>query len=182
MRHAGASQGAPDRGNIEMEMPDPCRIAIAALDLPDGLQNALCELGSNSFPASALCLAGSPAALEKAHSAIAALPAPVCEFASLAREVEPLTVDSIGVPMLATSDRLLTRLKGTVTDRLVDPGGRCWLLPQLRRGLFERIGEGDVMLLAGPLGSAREMTLGTRILLRYSRHPVQSHEFARPRA
>lgn len=163
------------------ELPDPCRVAIAALEVPDELRQALGELSANNFTAKDLCLAGSPATIERAHTALADLPRLDQDFAPLMRNVEPLAIGPVDVPLVATSDRLLTWLKGSNADNLFNPGGRCWLLPHLRQGLVDRLKAGDVMLLAGPLASSRDLTLGTRILLRHSRHPVQSHEFARQR-
>ena len=56
----------------------------------------------------------------------------------------------------------------------------CWLSPQFRQNLMDRMLKGDVMLLAGPL-TAEQLNIGTRVLLRHSNHHVQSHTFVRPR-
>ena len=157
--------------------PDKYRIVIAALDPASTLPPALIGLGQNRIAPEHLCLAGSRDALAAAQLAIAGSGHDSASYLPLARNVEPLVLPVPDTALLATSARLLTRLKGEASvaerDRL---DSRCWLSYPLRTGLLDRLTWGDVLLMAGPL-SAEHMKLGTRVLLQHSRFPVQSHEF-----
>jgi hypothetical protein len=162
------------------EGPEKCRIVIAALDAGGALPTALIDLGQIRIEPEAICLAGTTDALAAAQHALAGMGPPSAPYLPLLHNLEPIVMPAPDLPLLATSDRLLTKLKGGAgavhRDRLQ---GRCWLADPMRSGLVDRMGRGDVMLIAGPL-SAEHMKLGTRVLLQHSRFPVQSHEFLAP--
>lgn len=162
--------------------PDKLRIVIAALEPTRSLQTALIDLGNNRISPEDLCLAGSRDALGAAQRAIAGGGSASAPYLPLASNVEPLSLPVPETALLATSDRLLTKLKSgsSAIDR-EQLDSRCWLAYPLRTGLLDRMTRGDVLLLAGPL-SSEHMKLGTRVLLQHSRFPVQSHEFLAPAA
>ena len=162
---------------------DIYRLSIAALEVPAALREAVDELCANRFTPQELCIAGLPAAIGAVRSAVDAAPlGPGAPLSSLLG-VEPLGIVGGATPVLATSNRLLTTLKNPgAVSALTAPvaGGSCWLSPPLRTKLMDHMLTGDVVLLAGPV-SREQWVLGTRVLLRHSRHPVQSYEFSRPR-
>ena len=155
-----------------MDQPmDRYRLAIAALSAPDKIRDAVEELGANRFSGRDLCLAGGPAAIDAIRSTGPFAPDHL--FTPLL-EVEPVPLVA-GEPMLATSGRPLTTLKRSLS--IERPTAACWLGPMSRAPLVERMTSGDVLLMAGPL-TAAQLMVATRVLLRHSIHPVQSHLLA----
>lgn len=163
--------------------PDVFRLSMAALEVPAALRDAVDELCANRFTPQDLCIAGLPAAIGSIRSVVDAAPKDSGTRLSSLLGVEPLGLVGGSTPILATSNRLLTSLKNPLPGA---PGasspsaGTCWLPPPMRAKLLDHMLTGDVMLLAGPV-SRDQWVLGTRVLLRHSRHPVQSYEFSRPR-
>ena len=148
------------------------RLAIASLGVPQPLRLALEELHSNAVSEADLCLAGIPDSLDRVRVAVAQSQDSI--VGSLL-DVQPLRLTG-DLPVLATSNRLMTTKMKSGTS---EPAGPCWLSPQMRSGLVERMAQGDVVVVAGPL-TAKQLADATRVLLRHSKHHVQSHTFVRP--
>ncbi len=94
-------------------------------------------------------------------------------------KVEPMPL-ALSFPVVATSNRPMTAIRhGTAA---MPPGaaiGSCWLPFHARDTMLERMAKGDVLLMAGPLAADR-LAQATRVLLRHSDLPVQSHILAAP--
>lgn len=156
------------------EARDRMRLAIAALPVPDRLCDAVSELFANQFSAADLCLAGAPAAIDLVRGiADTASGHPLTSLL----EVEPVSLGG-RARLLATSNRPLTTLKKSLPP---PPGstttGSCWLPLPARDALMDHVANGDILVLAGPLAPS-QLALATRVLLRHSQHPVQSHLIA----
>jgi hypothetical protein len=88
--------------------------------------------------------------------------------------VEPITLAQ-DLQVVATSNRPMTAFKhAAAAAPPAAAAGSCWLPFHARDALVGRISSGDVLLMAGPLAADR-LAVATRILLRHSDHPVQSH-------
>lgn len=159
---------------------DNCRIAIAALEVLTPLRHAIDELSSCGATPGEMCLAATPGTIDAIKSSLTDHRLPGAERLSQLLGVEPLGMIPDGVQILATSGRLLTTLgKPQVASLGGLSEGACWLVPGLRKSLFERILSGDAMLMTGPVARDRWVA-STRVLLRHSRHPVQGYEFGKP--
>ncbi len=94
-------------------------------------------------------------------------------------KVEPLPL-ALSFPVVATSNRQITAIRHGVAA--TNAGGEianCWLPFRARDTMLERMAKGDVLLMAGPLAADR-LAQATRVLLRHSELPVQSHILAAP--
>ncbi len=156
---------------------DSYRLAIAALEVPDPVRHAIDELCANDVSTHQLCLAGKPGTVETMRSTLSGKQSPADGALSLLLAVEPFDMVGNTMPIVATSGRLLTTLaNSTVLSIAGTTNGNCWLPHDMRSRLFDRMISGDALLMAGPL-SREQWIMSTRVLLRHSRHPVQSHEF-----
>jgi hypothetical protein len=160
---------------------DTYRMAIASLEVPFPLQTALTELGKHQIPAASLSLAGAAGTIESLRNIVANKDVPV--LAPLL-EVAPFPF-GVTDEIYMTSGNWLAEVKDASRRPPSQREGvagslACWLTPQFRQNLLDRMLEGEVMLLAGPL-TAEQLNIGTRVLLRHSNHHVQSHTFVRPR-
>lgn len=158
------------------------RMAIASLEVPLPLQTAVEELGSHRIATDRLSLAGSTGTLRTLREIVVRKEVPA--LASLLDDVVPFPS---GVPdeIFMTARNWLAEVKDTnrrpaSQQEAAAVSGGCWLTPQFRQSLMDRMLKGEVMLLAGPL-TAEQLNIGTRVLLRHSNHHVQSHTFVRPR-
>lgn len=163
------------------EATDTYRMAIASLEVPLPLQTVVTELGHHRIPADCLSLAGAAGTIATLREIVAKQDA--IALAPLL-EVAPFP---FGTPteIYMTARSWQSEVKDPSRrpqvqgDEVIGSGG-CWLTPQFRQNLLDRMLKGDVMLLAGPL-TAEQLNIGTRVLLRHSNHHVQSHTFVRPR-
>ena len=183
-RHSGRHRGIVAGEGAEPRMAGPTntyRMAIASLEVPHSLNDAVAELASNRISTDCLGMAGTAETIEPIRNGSSRRVAP--ELTALL-EVVPLSL-AAPTDIYITARNWLTEMKGAsrqppmVAAPHGAPGG-CWLAPQFRQNLLHRMLNGEVMLLAGPL-TAEQLKAGTRVLLRHSNHQVQSHTFVRPR-
>jgi hypothetical protein len=159
-----------------VETPNICRMAIATLEVPHAAQEAVAELWGHRFDAGTLAVAGTRKALDAIRTASRP---DLAEVIPKLLDVSPWPMPT-SEPVLATAGHLLTSLKAKSSQGEAHAGGRCWLAPAMQKGLLESMMQGELMLVAGPL-SAAQLAGTTRVLLRHSNKPVQSHTFALPK-
>ena len=138
------------------------------------LGHAIGDLLGSGFKQREMCLAGTREALASAKTGSQSAP----------RQLRPLYMLSEDVEVMGTSGVLLRKLLKEATWRDgVNALDTAWLLPELLGRFSDHIrGNAVVLLVSAP--DPGLLQSGSRILLRHSTHPVQTHEFtlARPAA
>jgi hypothetical protein len=148
------------------------RLASGIFYKPPQLNRAVDDLLASGFGRHELCLAGTRDALASARTVSAGSP----------RRLRPLYPLPDGTEVMGTSGVLLRKLlKETAWRERESALHSAWLLPELFGKFSDHIRGNAVVLMV----SAREPGLlqtGSRVLLRHSAHPVQTHEFTLARA
>jgi hypothetical protein len=150
------------------------RLTIGVFYEPQDLANAIAELQREGITTDELCLTGTPRAIETfgegKNSSGKQIGKPAIVLPQLS-----------GLELVATDGRLLQ----TLLDHAGMSGGATpthgWLLPDLLGGVSEHLRSGAIALFvsASNLGLQRR---ASRILLRYTAHTLQTHEFSARRA
>jgi hypothetical protein len=145
------------------------RFAVGVFYESWGLANALSELGNGAILAET-CMVGTPSAMQDfaADSEI---------VRSRAGEFKVLGPDLASFDLVATDGQLLDTLLdyGRPPSDGVAPG-HGWLLPDLFGGLAGHLRNGAVALFVSAPDFGRQRR-ASRVLLRYTAHTVQTHEF-----
>lgn len=157
------------------------RLTIAAFDDPERLWDALEELQANRFTSRDLCLAGTPAAIDTMRRALDIKHGRRHGLASLFVDVAPIVSICADVKLVATASPLMAGLINGSPDAARRHSTECWLTPRLCAILIDHMKDGAVLLSASADSTAQQ-TVSSRILLKQSRHSVQSHDFMWPKA
>jgi hypothetical protein len=157
------------------EADDTFRLASGVFYEPAKLTSAITDLHANGFTRRNMCVAGTRDALELVmQRAGSTLPA----LATLDyRRVWPLYSQVDDVEVVATNGALLRKLLEKSARSYGDPASTSsWLLPDLFTRYSDHMRRNAVVLLVNAADSAQQHS-SSRILLRHSAHPVQTHEF-----
>ena len=100
-------------------------------------------------------------------------------FLPLFSSVEPVPFIPVIGGVVATSGRLMTPAQGAQAGGHASVPSECLIPPAQRLRLAGSLTNGAVLLLSNP-STQDKWTSSTRVLLRHSAHPVQSHEIALP--
>lgn len=148
-------------------------LAMSAFDDPQRLGSALKGLVAHDVRLAEIGVAGTPSAVDGMRAALSQSAADWQQFVPLFSDVEPVPFIPVIGGVVATSGRLMTPGEGAVAS------ADCLIPPAQRLRLAGSMTDGAVLLLANPSSQDR-WTRSTRVLLRHSAHPVQSHEIALP--
>lgn len=156
------------------EKPRPVWLAMTTFDDHARLGGALASLDRVPVGLDGLCLVGQSTAMIGMHQGLIGGEAALAPFSPLFTQVEPMPFVDPESGLVATADRLMTRIKKGGGARPTPT--KCWLPAEQRVRLLDGLGVGRLMLLVCP-GSAEGWTQSSRTLLKHSAHPVQSYEF-----
>ena len=154
------------------------RLTIGVFYEPQDLANAIAELQREGVTTDELCLTGTPCAIETFGEG---------KNGSGNQSGNQIGKPAIVLPQLSGLELVATdgRLLQTLLDHAGMSGGATpthgWLLPDLLGGVSEHLRSGAIALFvsASNLGLQRR---ASRILLRYTAHTLQTHEFSARRA
>ncbi len=147
----------------------PHRMVMAALGGHDQLSGAYRTLRSHNFAAEQICAMGASDTMLALSQA-----APSAELGELVGTLEPLNLGT-PFPVLSTSGRFMSHLKSPSHPARAPrtPGGAaCWLEPNARHDMIERLRHGNVWLIVNA-ASHPQWVQGNRLLLDASRYPIK---------
>lgn len=155
-------------------------ISMATLADPQDLLTAVRSLLAGTSVLQDICCAGTQAGLDQARHVLGHLIKPDDGILSLLCDIEPLSGMLGTGGLLATSGRILTLLKGTLSAQpRAGAHGSCWLGPAYRGQLLSRLQQSDISLMV-EAPDAASWASNSRILLRHSTTPVQGLIQSRP--
>jgi hypothetical protein len=165
-QHGGAADGK-NRARMMAGHEATFRLASGIFYAPSPLGHAVGDLLESGFKRREMCLAGTREALAGAQAGPQTAP----------RQLRPLYPLSGGVEVMGTSGALLRTLLKQASWR--EGAGKldsAWLLPELFGRFSDHIRRNAVVLVISAPDPGL-LQAGSRILLRHSAHPVQTHEF-----
>lgn len=148
-------------------------LSMATMADPHDLLSTVRSLLTGAAALQDICCVGTQAGLDRARQALSSLIQPDDCIFSLLCDIEPLSgMPEAGV-ILATSGRILTVLKGTLSSqRRAERRGACVLSPVYRGLLLARLQKSDISLMV-EAPDASTWASNSQILLRHSTTPVQ---------
>ncbi len=144
----------------------PHRMVMAALGGQDQLRGAYRTLRTHNFAAEQICALGASDTMEALRTA-----GPPAELAELVGSLEPLNLGA-PFPILSTSGRFMSSLKSLGQFARAPGAASCWLEPNARQDMIERLRQGNVWLIVNA-ASHPQWVQGNRLLLKASSHPIK---------